>query len=207
MQLLFLLVIISIHLTCSFEIAYFKKLGSRTVLFSLSNLEEIPSVDQNIFGKEFEIEPTNNLVDNLYWKGKQYTVSNSDKRLQSMEGFKNLRASVLADSLLISVIGFSITWFCGSYKDAYSFGIGAILGIGYAVLLSTYVEKIGTGDKSTLRDAIRFAPIIFLIALYGKYKLTFSIVPELLGYFSSYQLASFLQIFNSDAYGDENKSK
>ena len=36
--------------------------------------------------------------------------------------------SLLGDSIFVSLIGLCLVWCCGTYKDATSYGIGAILG-------------------------------------------------------------------------------
>jgi hypothetical protein len=79
-----------------------------------------------------------------------------------------------------------------------------MLGLMYAALLGRYVESIGSDGRSGGgggAGSARFAPVILLIAIYGKNKETVSIIPELLGFFG-YQLGSFLQIFNENLYGD-----
>ena len=124
------------------------------------------------------------------------------KIIKSKAAYEKLRSSFLSDSIFISAIGLSIVWSFGEFKDAYSFGIGAALGILYSVLLGNYVERIGTSQESSLRDGLRFAPILILVALYSKYKIYLNIIMQLLGYLSSYQFASLLQAFNENAYGE-----
>ena len=41
--------------------------------------------------------------------------------------------------------------------------------------------------------------------LYSKNKETIAIIPEIIGFFS-YQLGSFLQMFNTNAYGDDDET-
>jgi hypothetical protein len=118
----------------------------------------------------------------------------------AMKSYAKLRSTFLADSIFVSALGFSLAWYIGSYKDATSFALGSICGIAYSILLGKYVEKIGKAQKNRLVDTLRFAPVILLIALYGKFKTIISIIPELMGFFTSYQLASLLQIFNDRLY-------
>jgi hypothetical protein len=47
--------------------------------------------------------------------------------------------------------------------------------------------------------------VVLLILLYSKNKEYISIVPEILGFFT-FQVASLLQIFNQDAYGESGES-
>lgn len=117
-------------------------------------------------------------------------------------GFNEMRVTFVLDSLYVCAIGLCLTWFFGSFKDAYSYGIGSILGLGYAILLGRYVENLG-GEGGDKGGSIRFAPVILLIGIYAKYKTQVSIIPELIGFFS-YQAGSFLQAFNQKAYEDND---
>ena len=159
--------------------------------------------NDDVFGAEFK--DTAPSYDNKIDSTKVGKVKRVD-RGKVMQQYQNLRSTFLADSLLIAAIGFSVVWSLGTYKDALSFLIGSFLGLGYSVLLGRYVEKIGTGQSSKAGDALRFAPVIFMVALYGKFKEQFSLIPELAGFISSYQLASLLQIFNPDPYGEKNEN-
>ena len=69
--------------------------------------------------------------------------------------------------------------------------------------MGRYVEGLNTAEGAAGGSA-RFAPVILLIALYGKNRDTIAILPELLGFFS-YQVGSFLQIFNEDLYAEGDK--
>lgn len=129
----------------------------------------------------------------------------TEKRNEIMKGFQNAKVTFLVDSIFVSIIGLCLTWYFGTFKDSYSYGIGSVLGLAYAVLLGRYVEGLNTAEGSAGGSA-RFAPVILLIALYGKNRDTISILPELLGFFS-YQVGSFLQIFNEDLYGEADKNE
>lgn len=186
---------------------------------NINNNEDIVDVDK-IFGSEFVtvdtkiIDPsliTTNDDDNTitFRKGERIVYPKPlpvQKREEIMEGFQNARVTFLIDSIFVSMIGLTLTWYFGTFKDSYSYGIGSILGLAYATLLGRYVESLNT-NKGSGGGSARYAPVILLIALYGKNKETISIIPELLGFFS-YQVASFLQIFNEDLYkekSDENQ--
>lgn len=156
------------------------------------------NIDDELFGSEFIKELKNPASSKKTAKKK---VLSYEERYKVMEGYNNVRKSVLADSLFIGLIGFNFIWLVGTYKDAYSFGIGAILGSAYTILLGKYVEKIGTANTSKTSDSLRFVPAILLIVLYAKFKTLISIIPELTGFFTSYQLASLLQAFNQNLYG------
>ena len=140
-----------------------------------------------------------------YWKGKPYRQVQPKGRGRVMKGYDQLRSTFILDSIFVCSLGLSAAWYFGTFKDALSFGIGSVLGLGYAVLLGRYVESIG--DKSGGgggAGAARFAPVILLVALYGKYRSQVAIIPELLGFFS-YQAASLLQIWNESAYSEEEE--
>lgn len=197
---------IALVLFCFAIVGAFRHIPSSPLLTKLEssaeNLNE-KAIDDSIFGAEFsKIAPSPN--ENLYWKGKKfnYIPPKRNVKLKSTREFDNLRATFFSDAVLISVIGFSITWFVGSLVDAYSFGIGSVLGLAYSVLLAKYVERIGTAQRGRVSDQVRFAPVVLLIALYGKYKGGIAIIPELVGFFASFQLASLVQIFNENAYGE-----
>ena len=92
----------------------------------------------------------------------------------------------------------------GTFKDAISYGIGTGLGTLYAILLSRYVEGIGTEDRrSKLLGPLRFAPVALLVLLYAKNKTVISFIPEFVGFFS-FQISSFLQAYNDSLYGNED---
>ena len=137
-----------------------------------------------------------------YWKGKPYRQLPAKERGKVMKSFDNLRATFLADSVFVGALGLCLAWSFGTWKDVVSFALGSALGLAYAVLLGRYVEGIGGQQKGG--GAARFAPVILLVAVYGKYRTQLSIVPELLGFFS-YQAASLLQIFNESAYAEEEE--
>lgn len=138
-----------------------------------------------------------------YWKGKPYRQIQSKDRGRVMKGYDQLRSTFLLDSIFVCCLGLSATWYFGTLKDVTSFGIGSVLGLAYAVLLGRYVESVG-GKGGGGAGAARFAPVILLVALYGKYRTQISIIPELLGFFC-YQAASLLQIWNESAYQEEEE--
>jgi hypothetical protein len=132
--------------------------------------------------------------DSVYWKGKRIAViAPSATSLQKeAERYKAVRVSFIFDSLFISMLGLCITWYFGTLIDSVSYGVGSLLGLAYANLLSKYVETVGTGVKSPGGNA-RFLPVILLILVYAKNKESIHIIPELVGFFS-YQLGSLLQV-------------
>ena len=95
----------------------------------------------------------------------------------------------------------------GTFKDSYSYLVGALLGIVYLNLLGKYVESVGsTSPSGGLRGgAARYLPVILLILLYGKFRTVFSIIPELVGFFS-FQVGSFFQVFNENLYETPNSA-
>lgn len=157
-----------------------------------------------IFGAEF-LNDNNPSSSSSSKKAPNRKYLSYEERQKVMTGYQKVRVTILSDSLLISVVGFSLVWLLASYKDAISFGIGAILGSIYTILLGKYVENIGTQNRSKFGENVRFLPAIILIALYGKLKTVIAIIPELAGFFTSYQLASLLQAFNKDLYGESDE--
>ena len=139
--------------------------------------------------------------DGIGYKTEMKRKLKPEERAQIMRGYDQMRASFIEDSIFVSVIGLSVVLWFGTFKDAISFGIGAILGGFYAVLLSSYVEKLGNNERNTTGN-LRFAPVILLIAIYSRNKDVVNIIPELLG-FSCYQIGSLLQAFNENAYGHD----
>jgi len=173
-----------------------------------------PAATDDIFGAEFKRPASSAVGDDIdlevYYRGKnQYKRISPVKRQKVMKGYDNLRVTFLLDNLFVSAIGLSCVWALGTFKDASSYGIGALLGVLYAALLGRYVENLGAGAEGgggagggASGGAARFAPVVLLILLYAKNKEYIAIIPELLGFFS-FQIASLLQIFNDDAYGEE----
>ena len=188
------------------------KKRSHNICFLLKALNQMSDdsvvVDDAIFGSEFK--PVDSAVpseEKTYWRGNiQYTEISPEKRGKIMKGYDNLRITFLLDNLFISVLGLCLLWSFGTYKDAFSYGVGSLLGLGYAALLARYVESLGSKQGGGAGGgAARFAPVVLLILLYSKNKEFISIVPEILGFFT-FQVASLLQIFNEDAYGESEQS-
>lgn len=115
----------------------------------------------NVFGSEFIVEKVkigteaaattivneDSIPDEtvIYSKGQRKVYPkrlSSEKRAEVMKGYDNLRTTFIFDSVFLSVLGLCATWYIGSFKDAFSYGIGAALGLSYAFLLSRYVEKL-----------------------------------------------------------------
>lgn len=166
------------------------------------------TINDEIFGAEFSDGNTGKSEEEkTYWRGNiQYTEISPEKRGKVMKGYDNLRITFLLDNLFISALGLCLLWSFGTYKDAFSYGVGSFLGLGYAALLARYVESLGSKQGGGAGGgAARFAPVVLLILLYSKNKEYISIVPEILGFFT-FQVASLLQIFNQDAYGESGES-
>jgi hypothetical protein len=168
------------------------------VLSQISDDSEV--VNDEIFGSEFKAIDSAAPAEEI-----QYTEISPEKRGKIMKGYDNLRITFLLDNLFISVLGLCLLWSFGTYKDAFSYGVGSLLGLGYAALLARYVESLGSKSGGGAGGgAARFAPVVLLILLYSKNKEFISIVPEILGFFT-FQVASLLQIFNEDAYGESEQ--
>lgn len=169
----------------------------------VTNGTVVSAANDAMFGQEFT-SIKGSIRDSTYWKGKRIAVipPSATRRSKELAKFNNARVSFILDSVFMSSIGLCITWYFGTFIDSFSYFIGAVLGLGYANLLSKFVENLGTNQKSVGGNA-RFLPVILLILVYAKNKETVHIIPELLGFFS-YQAGSLLQIFNSNLYGDED---
>ena len=206
---------LSLWLSCNTLHNIYPRVSVRTVRIaaSPSPLETTDSKSQDaIFGAEFRNDagkpaPYIDESEQLYWKGRAYVKKsiNSEKKIKTIQSFNNLRLSFISDSIFICLLGLSATWFLGSYRDALSYGLGSLLGLGYAVLLGRYVETIGGGQRGFSAGGLRFVPVILLVLFYAKNKESISIIPEIIG-FCSYQVGSFLQIFNENAYGESTES-
>jgi hypothetical protein len=169
--------------------------------------DDTPLADDSVFGAEFQMGAAKGPEEEkTYWRGNiQYTEISAEKRGKVMKGYDNLRITFLLDNLFISALGLCLLWGFGTYKDAFSYGVGSLLGTGYAALLARYVESLGSKQGGGAGGgAARFAPVVLLILLYSKNKDYISIVPEIMGFFT-FQVASLLQIFNEDAYGESEQ--
>lgn len=164
-----------------------------------------PLVEPDIFGKEFKSVQAATR-DTVYWKGKQIAVipATPTRRAKEREMYSNVKVTFILDSVFVSLLGLCLTWYFGTLVDSFSYGIGALLGLVYANLLSKFVENLGTAEKSVGGNA-RFVTVILLILVYAKNKETVHIIPELIGFFS-YQVGSLLQIFNTNLYQDEKEN-
>ena len=202
--------VISVSLPNAYNIREIRR-GSSNCLLSRklrsTTSDDAPSVDESVFGAEFQMGAAKGLQEEkTYWRGNiQYTEISAEKRGKVMKGYDNLRVTFLLDNLFISALGLCLLWGFGTYKDAFSYGVGALLGTGYAALLARYVESLGSKQGGGAGGgAARFAPVVLLILLYSKNKDYISIVPEIMGFFT-FQVASLLQIFNEDAYGESEQ--
>ena len=181
--------------SCRGELRLLKLLFQSNLYGSSSQYDD---VEGEIFGSEF----LNQLKNPVDFKKRPRKAISPAKRAEVMQGFDRVRSTFLMDGLFIGALGLSLTMFVGTYKDSLSYGVGATLGIAYSLLLGKYVENIGSKKISGGADSARFIPAVLLIVLYGKYKDIFSIIPELWGFFSTYKIATLLQIFNRNLYGD-----
>ena len=169
---------------------------------SVLHLTAVDDEIDDVFNSQFKATKTKDEVyrSAQYWKGKPYnkvTVGETDRNVV-MKDFDRARLAFLRDSVFVIAVGFAVVWSFGTLKDVRSYGFGSILGLMYSLLLGRFVENLGNGSGGAGGSA-RFAPVILLIAVYGKFKTELNLVPELLGFFT-YQVSSFLQAFNEDLY-------
>ncbi len=162
-----------------------------------------------IFKSQFKATKTRDEVygSAQYWNGRPYdklTVGETDRN-EVMRDFDKARFVFLIDSIFVIAVGFSLVWGFGTLKDVKSYCLGSVLGLMYALLLGRFVENLGSEvGGGTGGGSARFAPVIILIAAYGKFRNELNLVPELLGFFT-YQVSSFLQAFNEDLYANDRK--
>jgi hypothetical protein len=214
-------ILIFIFICCSYSTAIYqsnyigiKNKKSLTNLATRGLLKSTERDEDDIFGNEFRNSIVTTGISSKVetefvpydWKKelskKDTKTISPEKRQKILRGYDNMRASFIIDSIFVSLVGFCAIWYLGTFKDAYSYGVGALLGASYAILLGKYVENLGKEQRS-VGGNLRFAPVILLVLLYSKNKETISIIPEIFGFFS-YQLGSFLQAFNEDAYLNVN---
>ena len=182
---------------------------NRQLRLSRVNYQKCASND-DVFGAEFITEKTKLISadSNEVVEASLPLSPSAENRAAVMKGYDNLRITFILDSIFISCIGLGLVMYFGTFKDSVSYTLGSLLGLSYVILLGRYVENlnsVGNGKTaSSGAGGARFAPVILLVLLYGKNKETLSIIPELLGFFS-YQIGSFLQIFNENAYGDSKE--
>lgn len=97
---------------------------------------------------------------------------------------------LIGDNVFLSLLGTCGAW-CASIKAASSFGLGAVLGTAYLVLLSRFVESLGrandSGGGGGGGGSARLATAVLLVLIVSKNKETFDLLPALAG-FLTYQV-------------------
>lgn len=127
-----------------------------------------------------------------------------------LSGYGALRARLLGDTVTVGVLGFCAAWGFGSQRDAVSFGLGTMTGLGYVWLLARGVDRLTTGAResggqSGAGDGLQAARVGLLAAVVvGAAKRTeeFSVVMVVLG-FLSYKVASLLPLVTGEAFESE----
>lgn len=67
------------------------------------------------------------------------------------------------DSLWLSMLGLAATWALTSFEASVSYGLGAVLGLGYVTLLARSVEAIGgTGGPGAWPLAVLIVGSLFV---------------------------------------------
>lgn len=179
---------------------FLPKYSPRLLISSSCRLDS--SSNDDVFGAELAIVQQASREEKPASQEKVKTVS----RQEVMQEYQNLRSTVFLDSVFVTIVGFSTVWMFGTCKDAISYGLGGALGLCYSVLLGRFVERLGTKQANKATDGLRFVPVVLLVGLYAKYKTDFSLIMELLGFVLSYQVGSFLQMFNPDPYSSSSSS-
>ena len=104
--------------------------------------------------------------------------------------FQKRKWRLIGDNVFLGLLGTSGAW-CASVKAAASFGLGATLGTAYIVLLSRFVESLGSTDESggisSGGGSARLVLAVLLVLIVSKNKETFELVPAVAG-FLGYQV-------------------
>ena len=92
----------------------------------------------DVFGSEFSEFSESRRGDSMYkdYKGRVTRTITPEKRERAMQGFDKLRLSFVLDSVFVSSLGLCAFWALGTYRDASSYALGAVLGTMYSVLLA-----------------------------------------------------------------------
>lgn len=128
------------------------------------------------------------------------TAIDSNKKFNRGKSFAARKFQLLFDSLWISALGLALMWAGFSFEASVSYALGALLGFGYITLLGKTVEAVGAGPgevRGAGAGQARFAMVILLVLIAGKYRDTIQVIPSIVG-FSMYQVASLLQAFERD---------
>jgi len=111
-----------------------------------------------VFGSEFSesrpvwVDEENSVYTD--YKGRVTRTITPEKRERAMQGFDKLRLSFVLDSVFVSCLGLCAFWAFGTYQDATSYALGALLGTMYSVLLSK-VRNTTTTTTTTVGDIPR----------------------------------------------------
>ncbi|CAM9893116.1 unnamed protein product [Ascophyllum nodosum] len=114
--------------------------------------------------------------------------------------FQKRKWRLIGDNVFLGLLGTSGAW-CASVKAAASFGLGATLGTAYIVLLSRFVESLGSTDESggisSGGGSARLVLAVLLVLIVSKNKETFELVPAVAG-FLGYQISGLVQGIYTD---------
>lgn len=150
-------------------------------------------------------------ADDEFWlKQKQLlsqmsSVANKSLQAEQREKFASRRLAFVSDTAYIGFFIFCSLWtvFDNPFV-AFSYALGATLGLAYAYGLGKYVENLG-GDPAESLDSpgsgvgnARLAFLLLLFVVVGKFRSSGLLeIPTIAGFFT-YQLASLTQGFKQD---------
>jgi hypothetical protein len=146
--------------------------------------------------------------DQGFWEQQRQLVqemtdaSDSSLKSEMRESFAQRRQALVGDTAYIGFFLFCAMWiFSANPFVAISYSFGATLGLAYAYGLGKYVENLGGSidDTGSAQGAgvgeARFAFLILLIILVGKFRSVGLLeIPSIAGFFT-YQLSSIAQGF------------
>ena len=126
--------------------------------------------------------------------------SEASLKAEMREKFAKRRLALVSDTALIGFYIFCLLWtFSSNPFVAFSYALGATMGLAYAYGLGRYVETVGgrIDDESSTQGAgvgeARFAFLILLFIFVGKFRSQGLVeIPSIAGFFT-YQLASLVQ--------------
>ena len=145
-------------------------------------------------------------ADDDFWAQQREIMSSMADRTEKslkeeqLEKFQKRSNALVEETAFFTALIFSFLWLiCENPFVSFSYSLGAVLGLAYAYGLGKYVETIGgtIDDAEAVEGAgvgqARFAFLILLFVLVGKFRTVGLIeIPTIAGFFT-YQIASLSQ--------------
>jgi hypothetical protein len=95
------------------------------------------------------------------------THTHTDKAVSRGKPYAERKLQLQFDSLWLSTLGLAVTWALTSFEASVSYGLGALLGLGYVTLLARSVEAIGGtgGPGAFYRERERESMCVCILCL------------------------------------------